>query len=189
MPTNVDYIVASGEMELEEQRRKVENADEIYFTRPDEPEEKVFFRRIDFPDQIFSTTAAKDQAIVDEVIRVREGGRPVLVGTTSVEHSEMIHRMLNSEKVPHKVLNAKIHQSEALIVAQAGRQKAVTISTNMAGRGTDILLGGNPEGMSAEALENQLFDRQDLTQLAFRLLNRWGRAGPGNGQETSQVER
>jgi len=79
--------------------------------------------------------------------------------------------MLQKRKVPHSVLNAKIHQSEALIVAQAGRKGAVTISTNMAGRGTDILLGGNPEGMAAEALESELFDRQDLTQLAFRLLS------------------
>ena len=79
-----------------------------------------------------------------------EAGRPVLVGTTSVEHSEMIHRLLSEDKIPHKVLNAKIHQSEALIVAQAGRKGAVTISTNMAGRGTDILLGGNPEGLAAE---------------------------------------
>ncbi len=171
LPTNVDYIVASGVMELVEQKRKVENADEIYFSRPDTPEEKIFFRRIDFPDQIFATSAAKDQAIIAEVIRVAKSGRPVLVGTTSVEHSEMIHRMLNRKKVPHKVLNAKIHQSEALIVAQAGRQEAVTISTNMAGRGTDILLGGNPEGMSAEVLEDELFDRQDLTLLAFRLLS------------------
>ena len=77
-------------------------------------------------------------------------GRPVLVGTTSVEHSEIIHRMLKQEKIKHTVLNAKIHQSEALIVAQAGRKGAVTISTNMAGRGTDILLGGNPEGLTAE---------------------------------------
>ncbi len=171
LPTNVDYIVAMGAMPLVEQRRKVENADQVYFTRPDNLEEPVFFKRIDFADQIFANTAAKDQAIINEIIRVRESGRPVLVGTTSVEHSESIHRMLDRKKVPHKVLNAKIHQSEALIVAQAGRQQAITISTNMAGRGTDILLGGNPEGMSAEILEEQLFNRQDLTQLAFRLLS------------------
>jgi preprotein translocase subunit SecA len=79
--------------------------------------------------------------------------------------------MLNRKKIEHAVLNAKIHQSEALIVAQAGRKGAVTISTNMAGRGTDILLGGNPEGMAAEALEKEMFDSQDLTQLSFRLIS------------------
>ena len=82
---------------------------------------------------------------------------PVLVGTTSVEHSETIDDLLTKEKIPHFVLNAKIHQSEALIVAQAGQKGAVTISTNMAGRGTDILLGGNPEGLSAEMMEEALF--------------------------------
>jgi preprotein translocase subunit SecA len=79
--------------------------------------------------------------------------------------------MLNKKKIPHTVLNAKMNQSEALVVAQAGRKEAVTISTNMAGRGTDILLGGNPEGMAAEALENELFNRKELFQLTSILLS------------------
>ncbi len=171
LPTNVDYIVNSGEMGLIEQRRKVENAEEIYFAYPDNPEQIVYTKRIDFADQVFGTEVAKDSAIIAEIIRVRETGRPILVGTTSVEHSELIHRKLQKKGIKHAVLNAKIHQSEALIVAQAGRKQAVTISTNMAGRGTDILLGGNPEGMSAVALENELFGRSDLTQLAINLLS------------------
>ncbi|MGB3717411.1 MAG: preprotein translocase subunit SecA [Candidatus Promineifilaceae bacterium] len=171
LPTNVDYIVKSGEMGLIEQRRKVENGEEIYYAYPEKPEQVVFTKRIDFADQVFGTEDAKDNAIIGEIIRVRETGRPILVGTTSVEHSELINRKLQKMGIIHAVLNAKIHQSEALVVAQAGRKQAVTISTNMAGRGTDILLGGNPEGMSAEALENDLFGRSDLTQLAHSFVS------------------
>jgi len=171
LPTNVDYIVESGEMGLIEESRKVENTNEIYFVAPEEPGKMIFAKRVDYPDQVYGTAEAKDQAIVSEIDRVRKQGRPVLVGTTSVEHSEHIHNMLNREKIPHAVLNAKMNQSEALVVAQAGRKEAVTISTNMAGRGTDILLGGNPEGMAAEALESELFNRKDLSQLTSKLLS------------------
>jgi preprotein translocase subunit SecA len=171
LPTNVDYVVQNGEMGLVQQKRKVENGEEIYFAYPDTPEEIVFAKRIDFADQVYGTEVAKDDAIIEEVARVRDSGRPILVGTTSVEHSELIHKKLQKKGISHAVLNAKIHQSEALVVAQAGRMKAVTISTNMAGRGTDILLGGNPEGMGAEALETDLFTRNDLAQLALTLLS------------------
>jgi preprotein translocase subunit SecA len=170
LPTNVDYIVEKGVMDLEERHRKTEGADETYYVHPDNPEKRVFAKRIDYADRVYKDLEAKDIAIADEIIRVKETGRPILVGTTSVEHSEQLHRMLTRKKIEHAVLNAKIHQSEALIVAQAGRKGAVTISTNMAGRGTDILLGGNPEGMAAEALEKEMFDRQELVQLAHRLL-------------------
>jgi preprotein translocase subunit SecA len=170
LPTNVEYIVLTRQMNLEEKRRKKENANEIYYVKPEAAEEPVFFRRTDFPDQVYGTVDAKDRAIINEVKRVQESGRPILVGTTSVEHSETIHRLLQRSQVQHAVLNAKIHQSEALIVAQAGRKGAVTISTNMAGRGTDILLGGNPEGLAAEMMEKELFDRPTLVQLAHRLL-------------------
>jgi len=171
LPTNVDYIVQSGDMGLIQQKQKVENGEQIFFAYPDKPEEIVFAKRIDFADQVYGTEAAKDDAIIEEVARVRDTGRPILVGTTSVEHSELIHNKLRKRGIRHAVLNAKIHQSEALVVAQAGRKKAVTISTNMAGRGTDIILGGNPEGMSAEALETDLFTRIELAQLALVLLS------------------
>ncbi|KAA3656721.1 MAG: hypothetical protein DWQ04_30260 [Chloroflexi bacterium] len=170
LPTNVQYIVDNQKMKLAEQRDKIENTDQISYVDP-QTKEPVFFKRTDFPDQVFGNEGAKDKAIIREVKRVSESGRPVLVGTTSVEHSEVIHHLLTREKIKHTVLNAKIHQSEALIVAQAGRSGAVTISTNMAGRGTDILLGGNPEGMAAEMMENDLFKRPLLTQLIHRLLD------------------
>ncbi len=170
LPTNVQYIVDNGVMPLDEHKRRFENAEEISYLDP-ETQRPKFYVRTDFPDQVYGTEGGKDKAIIAEVKRVHESGRPVLVGTTSVEHSENINRMLKQEKIPHQVLNAKIHQSEALVVAQAGRKGAVTISTNMAGRGTDILLGGNPEGLAAGVLESDLFDRPLLTQLALILLN------------------
>jgi preprotein translocase subunit SecA len=170
LPTNVEYIVTTGQMDLVEKRRKVEGADQVFYARPEKSDEPVFFKRTDFADQVYGTFDAKNQAIIDEIARVRDLGRPVLVGTTSVEHSELIHRLLQRKKIDHAVLNAKIHQSEALIVAQAGRKSAVTISTNMAGRGTDILMGGNPEGMAAQAFENEMFDRKLLADLCYRLL-------------------
>ena len=169
LPTNVQYIVDSGSMGLITESKKVEGSDSISYLDPDS-QEPVFFKRIDFKDQIFSTESAKDKAIVAEIKRVHEIGRPILVGTTSVEHSETIHRLLQKENIRHNVLNAKIHQSEALLVAQAGQSGAVTISTNMAGRGTDILLGGNSEGLSAENVSQMMFDQRLLTQLAQRLL-------------------
>jgi preprotein translocase subunit SecA len=169
LPTNVEYIVETGTMPLETRRERVESAEAIRYVRPgtDEP---VFFKRVDFADQVYGTSEAKDRAILGEIKRYHELGRPVLVGTTSVEHSETIHRLLGKESIRHNVLNAKMHQSEALVVAQAGRKAAVTISTNMAGRGTDILLGGNPEGLAAEMMEKELFDRPLLAQLALHLL-------------------
>ena len=169
LPTNVEYIVESDNWNLEERKEKVENGQHIFWVKPNE-DAPVFHKRIDFPDQVYTTSDAKDEAIIDEILRVRELGRPVLVGTTSVEHSELISNFLKRRRVQHTVLNAKMHQSEALVVAQAGRPGAVTISTNMAGRGTDILLGGNPEGMSAEALEKEMFDRRMLDELAMALV-------------------
>ncbi len=168
LPTNVQNVIESGHMGLIEQKVAVENTTAIVYVNPTS-KEPVFFKRTDFPDQVYRHETAKDQAIIAEIKRVYQTGRPVLVGTTSVEHSEVIHKLLQKDGVPHTVLNAKIHQSEALVVAQAGRKGAVTISTNMAGRGTDILLGGNPEGLTAVALEEELFDRNLLIQLANRL--------------------
>lgn len=115
--------------------------------------------RDDRHDLVFCTTDEKYDAIIEDILDCRERGQPVLVGTVSVESSERLSRELNRRKIPHKVLNAKHHQREAEVVAQAGRKGAVTIATNMAGRGTDIVLGGNPlvlyesEDMSAQARE------------------------------------
>jgi len=108
--------------------------------------------RDDRPDLIFRTAKEKWDAVVEEIEDAHRRGQPTLVGTLSIEKSEMLSSMLKRKGVPHVVLNAKYHEREAAIVAQAGRKGAVTIATNMAGRGTDILLGGNPEGLArAEA--------------------------------------
>ncbi|MFD6306564.1 preprotein translocase subunit SecA, partial [Streptomyces sp. NPDC060223] len=104
--------------------------------------------RVDDPDQIYRTEEAKYAAILADIAERHEAGQPILVGTTSVEKSEVLSARLRRDGIPHEVLNAKNHQREAQIVAQAGRRGAVTVATNMAGRGTDIMLGGNPEAMA-----------------------------------------
>jgi preprotein translocase subunit SecA len=108
--------------------------------------------RDDQADLVYRTERAKDGAIVEHIKERRAAGQPVLVGTTSVERSEHLAALLKREGIPHNVLNAKQHEREAPVVAQAGRSGAVTIATNMAGRGTDIVLGGNPAGLASEAL-------------------------------------
>ena len=108
--------------------------------------------RIDQPDLVFRTGDAKYNSVIEDVVERHKTGQPVLIGTTSVEKSEHLSAMLKKNGVPHEVLNAKNHEREAAIVAQAGRRGAVTVATNMAGRGTDIMLGGNPEFMAAAAL-------------------------------------
>src|SRR5581483_5577820 len=112
--------------------------------------------RVNHPDVIFRYEREKMQAILDEIKEVHAGGRPVLVGTTSIEKSEELAAMLAMYGIEHQVLNAKYHEREAEIVAQAGRRGAVTIATNMAGRGTDIILGGNPEFMAWADLKREL---------------------------------
>src|SRR5690606_5946617 len=101
--------------------------------------------RVDLMDQVYRTAKERYQAVIKDIRDCYERGQPVLVGTTSIENSELLAGMLEKEKLPHNVLNAKQHAREAEIVAQAGRPKMVTIATNMAGRGTDIVLGGNPD--------------------------------------------
>ncbi len=111
--------------------------------------------RDDQADLVFRTENAKFNALIDEIEELTAVGRPVLVGTTSVEKSEVLGEMLKRRGVKHEVLNAKFHEREAPIVAQAGRTAAVTIATNMAGRGTDILLGGNPAGLASTELHRR----------------------------------
>ncbi|MBX6370719.1 MAG: preprotein translocase subunit SecA [Acidothermus sp.] len=108
--------------------------------------------RIDQPDVVFKTEKAKFEAVVEDIAERHAKGQPVLVGTTSVEKSELLSGMLLRRGIPHEVLNAKYHEKEAAIVAQAGRKGAVTVATNMAGRGTDIMLGGNPEFLARQEL-------------------------------------
>ncbi|HXG39825.1 MAG TPA: preprotein translocase subunit SecA, partial [Candidatus Limnocylindrales bacterium] len=111
--------------------------------------------RVDEPDLVFRTEQAKFEALIEEIEEMVARGRPVLVGTVSVEKSERLSEMLKRRGIKHEVLNAKYHEKEAAIVAQAGRSGAVTIATNMAGRGTDILLGGNPAGLASEILHRK----------------------------------
>ncbi len=119
-------------------------------------------RRIEYPDLVFRTQKEKWEAVVREIEEVHRQGRPILVGTTSIENSERLSRMLSKRGIPHQVLNAKYHEKEAEIIAQAGRKGAVTIATNMAGRGTDIILGGNPEYMAWVELKSQYASRLDV---------------------------
>ncbi|MEN3028519.1 MAG: preprotein translocase subunit SecA, partial [Aquificaceae bacterium] len=112
-------------------------------------------RRKDHADTMFKTKEEKWRAVVKLIEQEHRRGRPVLVGTVSIEDSEHLSRLLQKEGIPHNVLNAKHHEREAEIIAQAGRLGAVTISTNMAGRGTDILLGGNPEYLARELLRSK----------------------------------
>ena len=113
--------------------------------------------RTEFSDMIYGSKEEKWQAVASEIKALNEKGQPVLVGTISIENSELLSRRLHREKVRHVVLNAKYHESEAEIVAQAGRLNSVTLATNMAGRGTDILLGGNPESLLREELKKKGF--------------------------------
>jgi len=121
-------------------------------------------RRHEYPDVIYRTAKEKWYAVVEEIIENNKKGRPALVGTISIENSERLSSMLRGKKIPHVVLNAKYHEMEAKIIAQAGRVGAVTIATNMAGRGVDILLGGNPEFLAKEALKKKGIDLEKVTQ-------------------------
>lgn len=119
-------------------------------------------QRKDLPDVIYSTAAGKTRAIIKEIIERHEKGQPVLVGTVTVEKSEEISRWLLKNRIKHNILNAKNHKREAEIIAQAGKLGAVTIATNMAGRGTDILLGGNPEYLAKQDLKNEGIDDETI---------------------------
>ena len=135
--------------------------------------------RIDMNDRIYRTKREKYNAVIEEIVSLVNAGRPVLVGTTSVEISELLSRMLNMRKIPHNVLNAKLHQREAEIVAQAGRRGVVTIATNMAGRGTDIKL--TPEVREAGGLAIVGTERHESRRVDRQLRGRSGRQGdPGS---------
>ena len=152
--------------------------------------------RDDAPDLVYASAKARDQAVINGIVTSYRERRPVLVGTTSIEKSEQLSGMLRREGVVHNVLNAKYHAQEAQIVAEAGRLDAVTIATNMAGRGTDIILGGRPEGRSAaqwQAEHDQVIElgglqvlgteRHDARRIDNQLRGRSGRQGdPGASQ-------
>ena len=120
--------------------------------------------REDCADMVYKTQKAKFDAVIEDIVEHHQKGQPVLVGTITIEKSEMLSKMLKQKGVKHEVLNAKYHEKEAQIIAQAGRKGAVTIATNMAGRGTDILLGGNAEFMAKAEMRKQGFDEEMLVE-------------------------
>ncbi|MBQ7196898.1 MAG: preprotein translocase subunit SecA, partial [Synergistaceae bacterium] len=146
--------------------------------------------RTDNPDVIYATEKEKFAAVVDEVEERHKHGQPVLVGTTSIENSERVSKLLKARKISHQVLNAKYHEQEAAIVAQAGREGAVTVATNMAGRGTDIMLGGNPPDpeehervVKAGGLAIIGTERHESRRIDNQLRGRSGRQGdPGTSR-------
>lgn len=140
----------------EEEFKEIYNMDVVEI-----PTNKPMIRK-DLNDKIFKTEAGKFKAVIERIKQAQETGQPVLVGTITIEKSELLSSMLKKEKIPHKVLNAKFHEKEAGIIAQAGKKGAVTIATNMAGRGTDILLGGNAEYMAKQQMEKEGFDHEDI---------------------------
>ena len=127
------------------------------------PTNKPVIRK-DWPDVVYKNEAGKDRAIIEQIIACHEKGQPVLVGTISIEKSEYLSSLLKKRGIPHNVLNAKQHEREAEIVAQAGKLGAVTIATNMAGRGTDIMLGGNAEYLAKTDLRKAGFEEGVITE-------------------------
>jgi preprotein translocase subunit SecA len=120
-------------------------------------------QRVDYPDIMYVTEGGKIKAIVEEIKACQEKGQPVLVGTINIDKSELISRALKHAGIKHQVLNAKNNEKESEIVAQAGRKGTVTIATNMAGRGTDILLGGNPEFMATKAMKDKEYSEEEIS--------------------------
>jgi preprotein translocase subunit SecA len=125
--------------------------------------------RADHPDVIYKTESGKFKAVVDEIEEVHKTSRPVLVGTISIEKSEVLSGMLKRRGIPHQVLNAKYHEKEAEIIAQAGRSGSVTIATNMAGRGTDIVLGGNAEFLAKDILRSRGIEPEQATDEEYQM--------------------
>ena len=143
--------------------------------------------REDCPDVVYKTEQAKFQAVIDDIVEHHQKGQPVLVGTITIEKSELLSKLLKARGVKHEVLNAKFHEKEAQIVAQAGRKGAVTIATNMAGRGTDILLGGNAEFMAKAEMRKMGYERGDAGG-GLRLQPHRGRGDPGGPQDLRGAE-
>jgi len=147
--------------------------------------------RQDHPDVIYKTEKAKFNAVVDDIAERHAVGQPVLVGTVSVENSEILSQLLRRRGIPHSVLNAKFHAKEAEIVAQAGRKGGVTVATNMAGRGTDILLGGNPEHLASAELHQRGLDpvehADDYAKAFEEILPKWKQVCAEEAEEVAAV--
>lgn len=153
------------------------------------PTNKPVIRK-DFNDVVYKSESAKFKAVADEIAQKHESGQPVLVGTTSVERSQLLHQYLSRKNIPHQILNAKNHEKEAQIISQAGKKGAVTISTNMAGRGVDIILGGDPSTSKEQQEVKDLgglhvigTERHESRRIDNQLRGRSGRQGdPGSSR-------
>ncbi len=156
LPTNVEYRALQGS--LIKEAHKQNGVEMVTYREPDN--DQLLYKRIDYPDVVYKNPQAKFRAIIEEIKQLQEAGQPVLVGTIAIETSEFLSNLLQKQGVKHEVLNAKQHEREASIIAQAGRPGTVTIATNMAGRGVDILLGGSPEGLARDELRRR---GEDLT--------------------------
>jgi len=179
LPTNVEYRATYSDLKTRE--RRADEIEGVTFAgvldgragatvttyEPFDGDGRFYLKRLDLMDVIYATERIKFGAVVDEIEAVHEAGRPVLVGTISIEASERLSRMLKQRGVPHQILNAKYHEKEAIIIAQAGRSGAVTIATNMAGRGVDIKLGGDPEGVARERLRKEGIDLTEVPQASW----------------------
>jgi preprotein translocase subunit SecA len=158
LPTNVEYRALQGM--LAKETYKEDGAEITLYRSPDNRE--LYHKRVDYPDLVYKNPQAKFKALVEEIKMRQQQGQPILVGTIAIETSEYLSNLLDRQGVKHEVLNAKQHEREATIIAQAGRPGTVTIATNMAGRGVDILLGGNSEGLARDELRKK---GEDLTQV------------------------
>jgi preprotein translocase subunit SecA len=194
LPTNVEYQAQFGDLTehtvppqesgvafsgvlSEGHNYKVTVFDGPDGTSFDAPSGARYYRRLDMPDQIYKTEPVKFKAVIDEIDATHKAGRPVLVGTTAIETSERLSKLLKARGIRHNVLNAKYHEQEAIIIAQAGQLGAVTIATNMAGRGVDILLGGNPEGMARDDLRREQIDLTQIHSLDWENAFKMAREG------------
>ena len=179
LPTNVEYRATYGDL-VTHQRPLSEidgvafagalgEGDRVSVTVYESPDGdgRRFFKRLDLPDLIYPSEKTKFRALVNEIETLHQAGRPLLVGTIAIETSERLSRMLSRKGIPHQVLNAKYHVREAVVIAQAGRSGAVTIATNMAGRGVDIKLGGDPEGVARERLRREGADLAEIPQAGW----------------------
>jgi len=201
LPTNIEYRARFGNLVEEdapvsttdiafagvfnaatESLYTLSDPDNVKVTLYDGPEGERYYRRLDLPDQIYGTEQAKFKAVIQEIAAAYQAGRPVLVGTTAIETSERLAKLLKARKIPHNILNAKYHEKEAVYIAQAGRPAAVTIATNMAGRGVDILLGGNAEGLARDQLRQEGVDLTQINSVAWETALKMARQGE-NPQE------
>src|SRR5690606_2058000 len=145
--------------------------------------------REDYPDVVYKTQEAKFRAVIEEIAECHAKGQPVLVGTVSIETSEKLSAMLKKRGIPHQVLNAKYHEQEAEIIAQAGKKGAVTIATNMAGRGTDIVLGGNPEFLARREMRKRGYTDEQIALAADLTLGGGSPGGNPGGHPGGAADR